>query len=41
VAIDYSQKTYFTRGVVKNVFSRLSWGDRVANIVCAVSRRLF
>jgi acetolactate synthase-1/2/3 large subunit len=40
VAIDYSQKTYFTKGVVKNVFSRLSWGDRVANILRAVGRRL-
>ena len=40
VVIDYSQKTYFTKGVVKNVFSRLSWGDRVANILRAVGRRL-
>ena len=40
VAIDYTQKTYFTKGVVKNVFSRLSWGDRVANILRAVGRRL-
>jgi len=40
VAIDYSQKTYFTRGVVKNVFARLPWGDRVANIVRALTRRL-
>jgi acetolactate synthase-1/2/3 large subunit len=40
VAIDYSQKTYFTKGVVKTVFSRLSWGDRVANITRAVGRRL-
>ncbi len=40
VAIDYSQKTYFTKGVVKTVFSRLSWGDRVANIARAVGRRL-
>ena len=40
VVIDYSQKTYFTKGVVKNVFSRLPWGDRVANILRAVSRRL-
>ena len=39
VAIDYSQKTYFTKGVVKTVFSRLSWGDRVANITRAVGRR--
>ena len=40
VVIDYSQKTYFTRGVVKNVFSRLPWGDRVANIFRALIRRL-
>jgi len=40
VVIDYSQKTYFTKGVVKNVFSHLPWGDRVANILRAVSRRL-
>ena len=40
VAIDYSEKTYFTKGVVKNVFSRLPWGDRVANIFRAISRRL-
>jgi acetolactate synthase-1/2/3 large subunit len=40
VAIDYSQRSYFTKGVVKNVFSRLSWGDRVANILRAVGRRL-
>jgi acetolactate synthase-1/2/3 large subunit len=40
VVIDYSQKSYFTKGVVKNVFSRLSWGDRVANILRAVGRRL-
>ena len=40
VAIDYSEKTYFTKGVVKNVFSRLPWGDRVANIARAISRRI-
>jgi acetolactate synthase-1/2/3 large subunit len=39
VVIDYSQKTYFTKGVVKNVFSRLPWGDRVANILRAIGRR--
>jgi acetolactate synthase-1/2/3 large subunit len=40
VAIDYSQKTYFTKGVVKNVFSKLSWSDRAANILRALGRRL-
>ena len=39
VAIDYSQRTYFTKGVVKNVFSHLPWSDRVANILRAVGRR--
>jgi acetolactate synthase-1/2/3 large subunit len=41
VAIDYSRKTYFTEGVVKNVFSLLPVGDRVANVLRAVKRRLF
>jgi acetolactate synthase-1/2/3 large subunit len=41
VVIDYSQKSYFTKGVVKNVFARLPWSDRVANIARAVARRLF
>jgi acetolactate synthase-1/2/3 large subunit len=41
VAIDYSRKTYFTEGVVKNVFSRLPAGDRVAIVLRAVKRRIF
>jgi hypothetical protein len=40
VAIDYSRKTYFTEGVVRNVFSLLPAGDRVVNILRAVRRRL-
>ena len=40
VAVDYSQKTYFTKGAVKTLFSLLPWGDRVANILRAVGRRL-
>ncbi|MFV2071225.1 MAG: thiamine pyrophosphate-binding protein [Thermoanaerobaculales bacterium] len=40
IAIDYSQKTYFTKGVVKTVFSRLPAGDKVANLARAVGRRL-
>jgi acetolactate synthase-1/2/3 large subunit len=40
VAIDYSESTYFTKGAVKNLFSKLSWGDRTANILRAVGRRL-
>ncbi len=41
VAIDYSESTYFTKGAVKNLFKRLPWGDRVANIARAVGRRIF
>jgi acetolactate synthase-1/2/3 large subunit len=41
VAIDYSQKTYFTKGAVKNVFKRLPMGDRAANILRAIGRRVF
>jgi acetolactate synthase-1/2/3 large subunit len=41
VAIDYSRKTYFTDGVVKNVFSLLPASDRIANVLRAVKRRLF
>lgn len=40
VAIDYSEKTYFTKGAVKTLFSRLPWGDRAANILRAIGRRL-
>jgi acetolactate synthase-1/2/3 large subunit len=40
VAIDYSHKTYFTKGVVKNVFAKLSWSDRAANVLRAIGRRL-
>ena len=31
VAIDYSHKTYFTKGVVKTNFWRLPWRDRCGN----------
>jgi acetolactate synthase-1/2/3 large subunit len=41
VAVDYSDKTYFTRGAVKTLFSRLPWGDRVANIGRAIGRKIF
>ena len=41
IAIDYSQKTYFTKGVVKNVFSRLPTSDKIANLARAVGRRVF
>jgi acetolactate synthase-1/2/3 large subunit len=40
VAIDYSESTYFTRGAVKNLFHRLPWGDRAANILRAIGRRI-
>ena len=41
VKIDYSQKTYFPKGAVKTLFSRLPWGDRVANIGRAIGRKIF
>ena len=41
VAIDYSEKTYFTRGVVKTNLRRLPWKDRVRFVGRAVGRRLF
>ncbi len=40
VAIDYAQKTYFTKGVVKTTFWRLPWTDRVRLLGRAVRRRL-
>jgi acetolactate synthase-1/2/3 large subunit len=40
VAIDYTNKTYFTRGVVKTMLGRLSWPDRVRFVARAVGRRL-
>jgi acetolactate synthase-1/2/3 large subunit len=39
-AIDYSRKTYFTRGVVATNFWRLPLGDRVRLLARAVGRRL-
>jgi len=40
VAIDYSQKTYFTRGVVRTTFGRLPWADRLRLVVRALGRKL-
>ena len=40
VAIDYSRKTHFTRGVVKTTFWRLPWGDRLRMLGRAASRHL-
>jgi acetolactate synthase I/II/III large subunit len=40
VAIDYSEKTYFTRGVVRTNLGRLPWKDRLRFVGRAVGRRL-
>lgn len=40
VAIDYSVKTFFTRGVVKTNFLRLPWADRLRFALRAVARKL-
>ena len=40
VAIDYSRKTYFTKGAVMTNFWRLPWGDRLRLLGRAVGRRL-
>jgi acetolactate synthase-1/2/3 large subunit len=40
VAIDYSEKTFFTRGVVKTMLSRLPWPDRLRFVARAVTRKL-
>jgi hypothetical protein len=40
VAIDYSHKTFFTKGAVTTNFWRLPWGDRVRLLSRAVGRRL-
>ncbi len=40
VAIDYSRKTFFTRGVVKTNFWRLPWGDRLRMLGRALGRRV-
>ncbi len=40
VMLDTSHKTFFTKGVVKTNFWRLSWGDRLRMIVRALVRRL-
>lgn len=39
VAIDYSQKTYFTRGVVRTNLGRLPWPDRIRYVLRALARR--
>jgi len=40
VAIDYSRKTWFTRGVVATNFWRLPWPERLRLLARAVGRRL-
>ncbi|HEY0590823.1 MAG TPA: thiamine pyrophosphate-binding protein [Thermoanaerobaculia bacterium] len=40
VAIDYSRKTFFTRGVVKTNLGRLPWPDRLRFIGRAVVRKV-
>ena len=40
VAIDYSHKTFFTRGVVRTNLGRLPWADRVRFVARAVGRRV-
>ena len=40
VAIDYSRKTFFTRGVVKTNFLRLPWGDRLRFVARALARKV-
>ncbi len=39
-AIDYTHKTYFTRGVVKATLGRMPWPDRLRFIGRAVARKL-
>ena len=40
VAIDYSQKTWFTRGVVSTTLARMPWPDRLRFVFRAVTRKL-
>ena len=40
VAIDYSEKTYFTRGVVRTNLGRLPWPDRIRFVLRALARKL-
>jgi acetolactate synthase-1/2/3 large subunit len=40
VTIDYSEKTYFTRGVVRTSLGRLPWPDRIRFVLRALGRKL-
>jgi acetolactate synthase-1/2/3 large subunit len=39
-AIDYAEKTYFTRGVVRTTFGRLPWAERLRYVARAIARRV-
>jgi acetolactate synthase-1/2/3 large subunit len=39
-AIDYSEKTWFTRGVVRTALARLDWKDRLRFVGRALGRKL-
>ena len=39
-AIDYTERTYFTRGVVRTNLGRLPWPDRLRFVARALARRL-
>jgi len=41
VAIDNTQRTFFTQGVVRTNFGRLSWGERLHFVARALGRRAF
>jgi acetolactate synthase-1/2/3 large subunit len=40
VAIDYSRKTFFTKGVVRTTLGRLPWRDRLRFVGRAVARKI-
>ena len=40
VAVDYSEKTHFSRGVVATNFWRYSWPERLRMLTRALVRRL-
>lgn len=41
VRVDYSRKTWFTRGVVATNLGRMAWGDRLRYVGRALARRAF
>lgn len=40
VAVDYSVKTYFTKGILKTNFLRLPWSERVRMVMRSAKRRI-